>query len=299
MCDAGFIKVKNWERFQHYKDRNPPWIKFATDTFQNYDFSRLDDASKLLAICIWTLASRSEVSELGSVPNDLEWIKMQCGLGEMVTDKSLQTLEDKGFISVDSKMLADCKQNACLEKSRVDKNRFDQREIFYEENENAFEVEKVESSRIESNSVDLGGQDSKASLPKQKPLDPKVQRVLDGYNKVAEHHGWVRQDKIPGNATAKDSLYKRMEDQQFMEHLDSYVEKLKQIDWFDPQRIVFFLRPRTFMKVMTGEWVRTGATPSPQNTNQHKPTEVKKLMPWDIVKPDPGRIVPQWEKTNG
>ena len=142
-------------------------------------------------------------------------------------------------------------------------------------------------------------EDKKVSLPKQKPLDPKVQRVLDAYNKVAEHHGWVRQDKIPGNATAKDSLYKRMEDQQFMEHLDSYVEKLKQIDWFDPQRIVFFLRPRTFMKVMTGEWVRTGATPSPQNTNQHKPTEVKKLMPWDIVKPDPGRIVPQWEKTNG
>lgn len=21
------FKVRNWEQFQHYKDRNPPWIK--------------------------------------------------------------------------------------------------------------------------------------------------------------------------------------------------------------------------------------------------------------------------------
>ena len=41
------LKIKDWDKFQHYKDRNPPWIKLSTDTFQNYDFSRLQDASKL------------------------------------------------------------------------------------------------------------------------------------------------------------------------------------------------------------------------------------------------------------
>lgn len=115
MCEHGFLKVRNWETFQHYKNRNPPWIKLATDTFQNYDFGRLQDASKLLAICIWTLAARSEVGESGSIPNDLDWIKSQCGLGTEITKKNMQELINKGFMSLDSNALADCKQNACLE----------------------------------------------------------------------------------------------------------------------------------------------------------------------------------------
>lgn len=115
MCEHGFLKVRNWETFQHYKNRNPPWIKLATDTFQNYDFGRLQDASKLLAICIWTLAARSEVGESGSIPNDLDWIKSQCGLGSEITKKNMQELIDKGFMFLDSNALADCKQNACLE----------------------------------------------------------------------------------------------------------------------------------------------------------------------------------------
>lgn len=95
-----YITVKNWTRFQHYKDRNPPWIKLATDTFQDYEFACLQDASKLLALCIWTLAARYKDPKLGHVPADLTWIKSQCGLGEMVQPEHMQELIDKGFISL-------------------------------------------------------------------------------------------------------------------------------------------------------------------------------------------------------
>jgi hypothetical protein len=104
--------VRDWQTFQHYKDRNPPWIKLATDTFQKYDFACLQDASKLLAICIWTLAARSKD---GSVPCDLKWIKSQCSLGDSVTSENLKELIDKGFLDDASNSLASCKQNACLE----------------------------------------------------------------------------------------------------------------------------------------------------------------------------------------
>lgn len=106
------LVIRNWGIFQHYKDRNPPWIKLATDTFQNYEFSRLQDASKLLAVCIWTLAARSKD---GSVPADLAWIKNQCSLGNLVTTEHLKELIDEGFIVDASNALADCKQSACLE----------------------------------------------------------------------------------------------------------------------------------------------------------------------------------------
>src|SRR5690348_11297847 len=102
------LKVKNWAKFQHYKDRCPPWIKLATDTYQNYEFIRLQDASKLLAVCIWTLAARSQD---GSLPHDFEYIKSQCCLGSIVKLDHLQELITQGFIESDSEVLADCKQH--------------------------------------------------------------------------------------------------------------------------------------------------------------------------------------------
>ena len=101
------ISVKNWRKFQHYKNRNPPWIKLATSTFQDYEFSCLQDASKLLAFCIWTLAARFEDGEL---PADLDYIKAQTGV-TIPTLENLHDLENNGFIVIASNLLAGCKQN--------------------------------------------------------------------------------------------------------------------------------------------------------------------------------------------
>lgn len=117
------LTVKNWDKFQHYKDRNPPWIKLYTDTFHRRDFNRLPDDSKLLAICIWTLAAREASCTKGSIPLDLDWIKMQCGLGPTVTMSSLQVLISQGFVVCDSEMLADCKQDAIPEERRGEKRK--------------------------------------------------------------------------------------------------------------------------------------------------------------------------------
>ena len=112
---TGYLRVKDWEKFQHYKDRNPPWIKLDTQTFSNYDFQRLQDASKLLAVCIWTLASRYKDPKLGLIPNDLDYIKRQCNLGNFVKQEHLKELINQGYIIDDSDMLAKCKQDASPE----------------------------------------------------------------------------------------------------------------------------------------------------------------------------------------
>jgi hypothetical protein len=50
-------KVKNWERFQHYSKRNPPWIKFHKSLLDDPEWFELSDAaSRMLANC-WLLAS--------------------------------------------------------------------------------------------------------------------------------------------------------------------------------------------------------------------------------------------------
>lgn len=100
-----YLRVKNWENFQHYKDRSPPWIKLQRDLLRDYDFLRLQDASKLQLILIWLLASQLD----NKIPADPDYIKNQIGIkGEL----RLKDLIDNGFVIDDSNALATRKQSA-------------------------------------------------------------------------------------------------------------------------------------------------------------------------------------------
>lgn len=112
------FRVRNWDKFQHYKNRNPPWIKLHTSLLENYEFASLQDASKLLAMCIWLLAARSD----NKIPADPDWIKSKCNLK---SKPDLSPLFDAGFIEWiqelplpeqdASNVLADGKQSATSE----------------------------------------------------------------------------------------------------------------------------------------------------------------------------------------
>lgn len=115
MAHIKYLQIKNWEEFQHYKDRNPPWIKLSTQLFQDYEFACLQDASKLLAICSWTLASKYKDPKQGLIPYDFDYIKRQGNLGNSVKPEHLQELIDTGFLIDASKMLASCYQSASPE----------------------------------------------------------------------------------------------------------------------------------------------------------------------------------------
>jgi len=66
-----YLAVRNWSNFQHYKDRNPLWIKLYTGLLDDYDFAQLGDGQKAQLILIWLLASKTD----GVLPNDPAWIK--------------------------------------------------------------------------------------------------------------------------------------------------------------------------------------------------------------------------------
>lgn len=51
-------RIRNWSRYQHYKDRNPPWIKLHVEILQSEDWVLLDDASKLLAVVCMVVAAK-------------------------------------------------------------------------------------------------------------------------------------------------------------------------------------------------------------------------------------------------
>lgn len=105
------FSVKNFERFQHYKDRSPPWIKLYNELLDDYDFGLLPDASKMHLVAIWLLASRSD----NKIPLDPKWIARKISATDPV---DLTILKNAGFIEYNqdcSEPLAECLQDAIPE----------------------------------------------------------------------------------------------------------------------------------------------------------------------------------------
>ena len=84
--------VKNWTKFQHYKDRNPPWIKLHVEILASEDWVTLADASKLLAVVCMIIAAKND----GRVPNNPDYIKRVAYLDKV---PNLTPLVQCGFLS--------------------------------------------------------------------------------------------------------------------------------------------------------------------------------------------------------
>jgi len=88
---AAYLRVKNWEQFQHYADRSPPWIKLHRSVLDDYEFTSLPDASKAHLMLIWLLASANE----GRIPSDPAWLSRRLATTETV---DIEALVATGFL---------------------------------------------------------------------------------------------------------------------------------------------------------------------------------------------------------
>lgn len=53
-----FLAVKGFDRFQHYRDRNPPWIKLHGTLLTDLAFLELPEAAQAQLVKLWVLASQ-------------------------------------------------------------------------------------------------------------------------------------------------------------------------------------------------------------------------------------------------
>jgi hypothetical protein len=61
------MKIKNWKKFQHFKDRRPPWIKLYRDILDDVEWHELDAQSSKILVMLWLIASEDENGILPSV----------------------------------------------------------------------------------------------------------------------------------------------------------------------------------------------------------------------------------------
>lgn len=86
-----FLSVKNFERYQHYKDRNPPWIKLYWDLLSDEDFVRLDLQNRGLYCLCLLLASRHN----NRIPYDVDYMQLQM---KLKTPPDLSVLKERKFL---------------------------------------------------------------------------------------------------------------------------------------------------------------------------------------------------------
>lgn len=103
---------KNWDTFQHYRDRCPPWIKLHRDLLNDRAFIMLPTASKALAPLLWLLASESKD---GSFNASLQELEFRLRMSSSEISSGLKSLIDAGFFLDASTMLAPCLQDAIPE----------------------------------------------------------------------------------------------------------------------------------------------------------------------------------------
>lgn len=105
-------RVKNWEKFQHYRDRCPPWIKLQRELLDDYEFACLPLASKALAPLLWLLASETKE---GEVRVDPEWLAFRLRWSLEDATAGVTALIEKGFVLVAITPLAECERVAIPE----------------------------------------------------------------------------------------------------------------------------------------------------------------------------------------
>jgi hypothetical protein len=107
-----YFRVVGLEKRQHYRDRNPPWIKSHTERLEDVDFAALPDNAKAHVLLIELLAAR-----MGNrVPLDERFVRARINARSRV---NLPLLLDQGLIEiVASEPLADCSQPARPEREQ-------------------------------------------------------------------------------------------------------------------------------------------------------------------------------------
>jgi hypothetical protein len=84
------IQIRNWGKFQHFKNRRPPWIKLYRDLLDDPDWHELNGETAKILTMIWLVASEDETKE-GKI-HDIKKLSFRLRIGEHELIEHLQLL---------------------------------------------------------------------------------------------------------------------------------------------------------------------------------------------------------------
>lgn len=130
--------VKNWEKYQHYKPKNPEdrpiWLKLYSSILDDYEFQLLPLEARALLPMLWLLAGQYD----GIIP-DIKKIAFRLRISETEVTKGIKPLIDNGSIICLESFYKDSipeyiekKNIEDIEKIRIEKTLVAPEESFFE-----------------------------------------------------------------------------------------------------------------------------------------------------------------------
>jgi hypothetical protein len=80
-------RIKNWAKFQHFKDRRPPWVKLYRDLLEDIEWHQLDPKAAKDLVSFWLIASERD----GELP-DIRTLAFRLRCTEKQVESSLSAL---------------------------------------------------------------------------------------------------------------------------------------------------------------------------------------------------------------
>ena len=157
------MQIKNWKKFQHFKDRKPPWVKLYRDVLDDLEWYELDPlASKVLVMC-WLIASEDD----GRLPSS-KTLAFRLRMTEKQTIDCLNKLSH-WLEQDDISAISDRYQDDSLETERET------------EKEKETEVEKKRGTKGSRLSTDFELPDSWTEFCQSERPDLNPQKVFDSF----------------------------------------------------------------------------------------------------------------------
>jgi hypothetical protein len=57
---SDLTRIKNWSKFQHFKDRRPPWVKLYRDLLDDMEWHQLEPRAAKALVMLWLIASEND-----------------------------------------------------------------------------------------------------------------------------------------------------------------------------------------------------------------------------------------------
>ena len=116
------MRIKNWDRFQHFKDRKPIWIKLYRDLLDDLNWHELDGKSAKALVMIWLIASE----DLGKLP-ETKTLAFRLRMSEKET-KEVVTKLSQWLEQDDINTISDVYQDDMPEKRREETDKEKEKE---------------------------------------------------------------------------------------------------------------------------------------------------------------------------
>lgn len=194
-----YLKVKNWEQFQHFKDRRPPWIKLYKDLLDDYLFHSLPVESRALAPMLWLMASEHE--PLGTIKYDIRMISFRLRMTEQEVEYALKPLIDNNLFILDINMISQRHSNDIPETETYSK----EKEIKKERERNSQNVkELIFSERFQEIALECKLTGEKASNCFEKWKIARSKNPPDDLE--SNFKIWCLNEKVPTITEQEDKL---------------------------------------------------------------------------------------------